>query len=120
MVSCARVKQLVLRDHLVDVLCVDDGVSLDIWFSWLEFCDNEKLPLPLVVMLPGSDAVCEGHGKRMKGHLRALSRLKFNCFMFSMNALDYGAAVDQERLVYVFCRAGRVLLLCVMSFLSGP
>ena len=103
---CARVKQSVLRDHPVDVLCVDVGVSLDTWFSWLEFCDSEKLPLALVVMLPGSDAVCEGHGERMKGHLRALSRLKFNCSMFSMNALDYGAAVDQERLVYVFCRAG--------------
>ena len=67
MVLYARVKQLVLRDHLVNVLCVDVGASLDTWFSWLEACDSKKLLLGLVVMLPGSDAVCEGHGKRMKG-----------------------------------------------------
>ena len=103
---CARVKQLVLQDHLVDVLSVDVGVSLDTCFSWLEFCDSEKIPLALVVMLPGLDALCEGHGKRMKRHLCVLSWLKFNCSMFSANALDYGAAVDQERLMYVFCRAG--------------
>ena len=102
----ARVKKSVLRDHPVDALLVDVGVPVELWMSWLDDVALEELPETVVAMFPGDCAVREDHGEELKSKVKTLQRLGFQCQLFSLNALDFGASVGQERLAYVFSRDG--------------
>lgn len=102
----ARVKKSVLRDHPVDALFVDVEVSTALWMSWLSSVEMEHCPSTVVVLFPGPFAVCEDHGDQMKCNLKTLQQLGFQCQMFSLCALDFGASIGQERLAYVFSGHG--------------
>ena len=102
----ARVKQVVLRDHPVDVLLVDVGVPVGSWMTWIRCVSSEIRPSVVVAMFPGGETVCEDHGERIKADVRSLRDMGFSCQMFFMQALDYGSSIGQERLVYIFSQRG--------------
>ena len=100
----SRVKRSVLEENPVDVLLVDVDVSSRWWMSWVQGAKRSVLPSRVVVMCRSEEVVSDQHTEKAKEWFRQLEKLEFHGSLCHLSALEFGGAIDQHRLVYVFSR----------------